>query len=263
MASSRVTSEIRRLSAPAEVGFTIVSATGQSADLMQLQGSTGTVLAKVDLSGNLYAPTLQSTTASKATLTTNGDTGGLLVNTGAAANKGLIVKGAASQSANLQEWQDSAGTILSRISSSGTAFVLGLRDTADGGAYLNMQTGTSGILINTRVASNKGLVVQATASQTANLIEFQNSSGTLLGRINGDGVPFFSTVRTTNSYIQAGENASGGYIRFDKATGNFSPGSGKAVLYFRDGTNAGTLKLVVIAGASGAETTILDNIPQT
>jgi hypothetical protein len=41
-----------------------------------------------------------------------------------------------------------------------------------------------------------------------------------------------------------------------------SPGAGNAHLYFRDGTNAGTLKLVVRAGASGAETTILDNIPQ-
>ena len=33
-------------------------------------------------------------------------------------------------------------------------------------------------------------------------------------------------------------------------------------MYYRDGTNAGTLKLVVRAGAAGAETTILDNIPQ-
>jgi hypothetical protein len=35
-----------------------------------------------------------------------------------------------------------------------------------------------------------------------------------------------------------------------------------AQLYLRDGTTAGTLKLVIIAGTTGAETTILDNIPQ-
>jgi hypothetical protein len=41
-----------------------------------------------------------------------------------------------------------------------------------------------------------------------------------------------------------------------------APGANAGRLYFRDGTNAGTLKLVVRAGAAGAETTILDNIPQ-
>jgi hypothetical protein len=34
-------------------------------------------------------------------------------------------------------------------------------------------------------------------------------------------------------------------------------------LYFRAGTNTGTLKLVVRAGAAGAETSIIDNIDQT
>jgi len=41
-----------------------------------------------------------------------------------------------------------------------------------------------------------------------------------------------------------------------------NPGAGIGSLYFRDGTTAGTLKLVVRAGAAGAETTILDNNPQ-
>ena len=38
-----------------------------------------------------------------------------------AANVGLIVKGAASQSGNLQEWQNSAGTILGKVTSTGAA----------------------------------------------------------------------------------------------------------------------------------------------
>ena len=38
---------------------------------------------------------------------------------GTAATKGLIVQGAASQTANLQEWQDSAGTVLASVSAAG------------------------------------------------------------------------------------------------------------------------------------------------
>jgi hypothetical protein len=41
-----------------------------------------------------------------------------------------------------------------------------------------------------------------------------------------------------------------------------NPGADIARIYLVAGTTAGTLKLVVRAGASGAETTILDNIPQ-
>jgi len=43
----------------------------------------------------------------------------LQANTTAAATKGLIVKGFTSQSANLQEWQDSSGNVLNSISSNG------------------------------------------------------------------------------------------------------------------------------------------------
>jgi hypothetical protein len=49
-------------------------------------------------------------------------------------------------------------------------------------------------------------------------------------------------------------------IKATSTPGNLS--TGVARLYFRDGTTVGTLKLVVKA-AAGAETTILDNIPQT
>ena len=38
-----------------------------------------------------------------------------------AANKGLIVKGVASQTGNLQDWQDSAGTVLAHVTSAGAA----------------------------------------------------------------------------------------------------------------------------------------------
>ncbi len=43
----------------------------------------------------------------------------LEINTDITANKGLIIKGAASQSANLQEWQDSSGNVLASVGNTG------------------------------------------------------------------------------------------------------------------------------------------------
>ena len=45
----------------------------------------------------------------------------LHVTTAAAATKGMIVRGASAQSANLQEWQNNSGTILAQIDSAGAA----------------------------------------------------------------------------------------------------------------------------------------------
>jgi hypothetical protein len=48
----------------------------------------------------------------------------LQVTTAAAATKGLIVKGFTSQSANLTEWQNSAGTVLAYMDASGNFFAV-------------------------------------------------------------------------------------------------------------------------------------------
>jgi hypothetical protein len=58
-------------------------------------------------------------------------------------------------------------------------------------------------------------------------------------------------------------SAGGGLTLLRSTSANTNPGANFGRLYFRDGTTAGTLKLVVRAGSAGAETTILDNIPQT
>jgi hypothetical protein len=45
--------------------------------------------------------------------------GGETITSATSSTKGLIVKGAASQSVNLQEWQNSAGTVLASVSAAG------------------------------------------------------------------------------------------------------------------------------------------------
>jgi hypothetical protein len=163
---------------------------------------------------------------------------------GNAATKGLVVQGAASQTGDLAEFKNSSGTVLSSIASdgaltisslsgggaavsatstagSGTSYALfgsalgsggvGVRGTASsatgttyGGKFYSGSS--SGIGLYTQVGNAAGIpfVAQGAASQTGDLAEFQNSSGTVQAKIDASG------------YIA--EQASG-YINFGLTTG--------------------------------------------
>jgi hypothetical protein len=58
--------------------------------------------------------------------------------------KGLVIKGAVSQTANLQEWQTSAGTVVTRVDSSGN-----LIGTASGNVALSTITTAGDLLVGT------------------------------------------------------------------------------------------------------------------
>jgi hypothetical protein len=191
----------------------------------------------------------------------NRGTSGIVMTNGNASAVVATVKGFTSQTANLQEWQNSSGTVLSRINASGNLTVPTVVALWDGQFYAGSP-------------ATRPLLVQGTASQTANLQEWRNSAGTSLARVASNGNfsaqelytangVFGSSFRTLTNGVWLGEANSGGYTQMRKQTATTTnPGDGVARIYFRDGTNAGTLKLVVRAGSAGAETTILDNIPQ-
>jgi hypothetical protein len=108
--------------------------------------------------------------------------GGHLITNAATAIVPLAIRGAASQSANLQEWQNSGGTALVRISAAGS-FLTSARivagDTTTAPAQL------------TAVSTDPALVAIVTrgaTSQTANLQEWQNSGGTALASISSAGL---------------------------------------------------------------------------
>ena len=256
----------------------------QTANLQEWQNSAGTVLSSINSGGNLilgnqYISNSGASGYGRLQLLDGGtnqtvfypaSAGLLIANAGVVGMAVVKVRGASGQTANLQEWQDSTGAVLSKIDYRGwlilpsaNRFVLGggIGDFAETGAYL--LTGSSNITIGTRSASNKGLVVQGAASQTANLQEWQNSSGTVLAKVDAYGY-----VTSYGAVLPSGngsfESAYGGaFMGMKKTTSAVAnPGADLARIYLVAGTNAGTLKLVVRAGASGAETTILDNIPQ-
>lgn len=180
----------------------------------------------------------------------------LAVQPAVSGNKGIVVKGASGQSANLQEWQNNAGTALAYIRSNGTAVispvsasgdsnaglsVVGVTNDNDSGLTIypnNLSAPTrigwsaisfSGTTANINVGSNTnsnalycrsrvqvgnstadyssatlhvsplsssatGISVRAGSGSSANLQEWQNSSGTALALVDASG-----NVRTTGS----------------------------------------------------------------
>jgi hypothetical protein len=232
---------------------TIRAASGQTGNLTEWQDNSGNTLTRINNTGIIITNTKLIVGATTGILGTSS----LYAND--ASTIALAVRGAASQTANLQEWQNSAGTVLTSVTSTGVVNInnASLRVNTAGTSYgARIQTNTDG-------AGVIGQVIRGTASQTANLQEWQDSTSTIKARVDSGGNFKSNNVASLNSAIQMTENASGGLLLLARATAAASnPGANFASLYFRDGTTAGTLKLVVRAGAAGAETTILDNIPQ-
>jgi hypothetical protein len=184
--------------------------------------------------------------------------GGHTIVNDVAATIPLLVRGAASQSANLFVLQSSTSNPLARFASDGSVLTSGRMTVG------NFTSGGATLATYVRSAAEIGQLIRGAASQTADLQQWQNSAGTVEALVTSNGVIFARELATTQSLFRSGSENSGGFMRMTKQTTTAgSPGANIGKLYFRDGTNAGTLKLVVRAGTAGAETTILDNIPTT
>jgi len=87
------------------------------------------------------------------------------ITAGSAATTGAIIRGAASQTANLQEWQDSAGTVLNRINSAGQ--IVASSRSVFGGAT-SIVSGMIIAAVSQEVAATP-ILARGAASQTADL----------------------------------------------------------------------------------------------
>jgi hypothetical protein len=176
-----------------------------------------------------------------------------------------VVKAGGTQSTtNLQEWQNSLGTLLAKVESNGKFYVGDLESFGSVGVGLTPYVGSFLFALSTGDANNKGILVRGADSQSANLQEWQNSLGAELASINSAG--YFTA---TGGYVLSNSGGSferafgGAFLGMAKATSApTNPGANSARVYFRDGTVPGTLKLVVRAGDSGVEETLFDNLDQ-
>lgn len=220
----------------------------QTADLSQWQDSAGTVLSRATSDGRLGV---------------GGTIGSMLdVITNATGRIGIIVRGVAGQSGDMQQWQSSAGAVYANIFSNGGAqFDMG----SNGGVGIRVgAVATTGLTVGAGAAGNIPLVARAFASQTADLQQWQNSGGTWMVRvsaggqiqavnpadagINNRGVNLTGGIFNAESRVWGLHNSSGGLrVGTDNTGGN--TGSTTAILFQAGGT--GTTKMNFYGGVGG------------
>jgi hypothetical protein len=311
------------------VGAVISGVASQTANLLEIRNSVGTTTAFINQSGSFAsAGYVRSTTGLIGGGTTQLQSAGLTAYASAATNPTIVSRGFTSQSADLVQYQNTSGGVLGGRNANGQVYtgtattlnfsaggattatsgdgttatitttsahnlsvgdlavVAGITPTGYNGtypitavgtntiSYLNTTTGAQTVAgtvsvpaqmsVTSRSIGTPALYVNAPTGQAVDIARFTVNFGTIAkltaaGNMQAQG---FQTV--PNSYVNIQEDSSGGRITFAKATSTpTNPGAGLAKLYFRDGTTAGTLKLVVRAGASGVEESLFDNIDQT
>ena len=102
------------------VPLTIRSIASQSAALLQWQNSSSVNVGSVSTGGYLNLSGYGTFGS-----TTQASTVGVQVELINAAHTGIVVKAQASQSGNLQEWQDSTGTAMSWVTADGSLYIQG------------------------------------------------------------------------------------------------------------------------------------------
>lgn len=121
-----------------------------------------------------------------------------------AATTPVMVKGAASQTAPLQDWQSSTGASVARLlAASGGAFLTAfLGELAQSGSYIGFNAaGAAGgaVLVGTRAPANVGLVVRGSASQTGDLTQWQNATPTVVAGVTSVGRAFFGRATSAGN----------------------------------------------------------------
>lgn len=116
----------------------------------------------------------------------------------------ITIRGLLGQSANLQQWQNSALANVAAISNGGGMFLSN---------YLAINSTTyvidTSLTANIGSASDKGIVVRSASGQTANLQEWQNSGSAILARVDKDGNLFSPNISGTTSVTSPKMTVSG------------------------------------------------------
>jgi hypothetical protein len=257
----------------ATVAMIVRGAASQSANLQEWQDSTPTTQAWVSPTGSinlLSGGTTRSIgwntgAAARATINTNsnadltfavganstlltlsanaGNASSALVQTATAASTVLMVKGAVSQSGNLQEWQASDGTILGRVTSGGVfnMDVTGLGNTTVGNVLVVGSaygaTRYNNAILSIAALGNIGTVIRGATTQFSDLLQLQTSAGTVIGGHNAVAQTFTGSTTTLNSGVGGATTAASG-------TGT------TATLTMTSATNLAVGDMIVVAGVT-------------
>lgn len=194
MTQQRVSPVVITSLLPATVTMTVQGALGQSARLQQWLDSTGTVLARVDNLGGIQSGTMYAGAYSYYNASLN-------VTAPNTTQLGLVVRGVSGQTASLQEWQNSAGSVLFSILSNGR--VSTNQRTNFGFPIASAVFDAQNNFSNDTDAARVIMLVRGSASQTANLQQWQNSAALVLAGIAANGAGFFGSTGAFNATLSA------------------------------------------------------------
>lgn len=105
----------------------------------------------------------------------------------------VTVRAIASQTSPLQQWQNSSSVSVGSIESGGNMNIAGYITV--GSITQSLTTGINVVLGN---AAHKGITVKAQLSQTANIQEWQNNSGTAISYVAASGKVFSNQSEAVN-----------------------------------------------------------------
>lgn len=126
---------------PAAVPLTAQGAAAQTANLQEWKDAAGSLKGRISPTGSLIAGGfVQGGTGSF--VGDGGDQPNVLTAASRATAKQLIVRGATSQTASLQEWQNSAGTVVASVKSAG--FITAPSFSPSGNQDRGLRPGTNG-----------------------------------------------------------------------------------------------------------------------
>ena len=189
-----------------EVVATVRGAASQSANLLQLQASDASVVANFTAPVNNVSRLNLGGTDLSATF-------GITVH--ASGGVGQVIRGAASQSANLQEWQNSGSTALASISSAGLFFGKAADATVatatTGLGYMGLPQNSTTTGSYTIVAADAGEHIYASATRTVTIPSNASVAfpvGTTLTFIAGVGATMTIAITTDTMYL-AGAGTTG------------------------------------------------------
>ena len=114
----------------------------------------------------------------------------------------ITIRAIPSQTANLQQWQNSSSVNVGSISTGGFANLAG---------YITIGTTTQASTVGVQVqiinAAHKGIVVKAQASQSANLQEWQDSSGNILANLAANGRMYINGQEVVSGVAEGSINS--------------------------------------------------------
>jgi len=191
-------------------------ATSQSANLLELQNSSGSAITFFNSSGGLTGTEGVISTLYSGGKMTTGTLGYLNATTFSAAVIPIVARGTTSQSADLQQWQNSAGTAVASIDSNG-AFTATVSDAttttaARGAGYMGIpQSSAATTGSYTIVAADAGEHIYSTATRTITIPA--NSSvafpvGTAISFVAATGATVTIAI-TTDTLLLAGPGTTG------------------------------------------------------